>query len=66
MAEAAANATHPREETDRECGCRGGPSGRTILDRRYARGEITRGQYEQMKQDLGGDTKSEKSKKGCC
>lgn len=28
-------------------------SAREILDRRYARGEITREQYELMKQDLG-------------
>lgn len=28
-------------------------SAREILDRRYARGEITRQQYELMKQDLG-------------
>jgi len=26
---------------------------REILDERYARGEITREQYEQMKQDIG-------------
>ncbi len=32
---------HDREETARE-----------ILDRRYARGEITREQYQQMKKDL--------------
>jgi uncharacterized membrane protein len=66
MADPAANTTSSREDTDDDCGCRGGPSGRTILDRRYARGEITREQYEQMKQDLGGDTKSDKSKRGCC
>ncbi len=32
----------------------GGPpeSAREILDRRYARGELTREQYEQMRQDL--------------
>jgi uncharacterized membrane protein len=28
-------------------------SARQILDRRYARGEITREQYETMKQDIG-------------
>ncbi len=28
------------------------PSAREILDSRYARGEITREQYEQMKEDL--------------
>jgi uncharacterized membrane protein len=28
-------------------------SARQILDRRYARGEITREQYEAMKQDIG-------------
>jgi putative membrane protein len=28
-------------------------SARQILDRRYARGEITREQYEMMKQDIG-------------
>lgn len=66
MAEAAADTTKPREETDHECGCKGGPSGRAILDRRYARGEVTREQYQQMKEDLGGDRKSDKSKKGCC
>ena len=27
---------------------------RAILDQRYARGEITREQYEQMKQDIAG------------
>ncbi|MCF6278072.1 MAG: SHOCT domain-containing protein [Anaerolineales bacterium] len=30
----------------------GGASARDILDQRYARGEITRDQYEAMKQDL--------------
>ena len=29
------------------------PSAREILDQRYARGEITREQYELMKSDLG-------------
>jgi putative membrane protein len=29
-----------------------GPSAKEILDQRYARGEITREQYEQMKHDL--------------
>jgi putative membrane protein len=29
-----------------------GPNAREILDQRYARGEITREQYELMKQDL--------------
>ena len=66
MAEATANTTSPREDTGRECGCKGGASGRAIIDRRYARGEISREQYEQMTQDLGGDSKSERSKKGCC
>ena len=28
-------------------------SARDILDRRYARGELTKEQYEQMKRDLG-------------
>jgi putative membrane protein len=34
----------------------GGPeqSAREILQRRYARGEITRAEYEQIKRDLGG------------
>jgi len=31
-----------------------GPSPREILDRRYARGELTRQQYELMKDDLRG------------
>lgn len=32
----------------------GGSSGaREILDQRYARGEITRKEYEQMKKDIG-------------
>jgi uncharacterized membrane protein len=67
MAEAV-NTTNPPEQSDRDCGCRGPSrtSAREILDRRYARGEVTREPYEQMKQDLGGDTKSNKSKKGCC
>ncbi len=30
-----------------------GDSARDILDRRYARGELTKEQYEQMKRDLG-------------
>ncbi len=29
------------------------PSAREILDQRYARGELTREQYEQMRSDLG-------------
>ncbi len=29
-----------------------GPTARDILDRRYASGEITREQYDQMKRDL--------------
>jgi putative membrane protein len=29
-----------------------GPSAREILDRRYARGEITREQYQQLRRDL--------------
>lgn len=29
-----------------------GPSAREILDRRYARGEINREEYQRMKQDL--------------
>jgi putative membrane protein len=43
-----------------QVGAQSGPSGRTdrdnsprdILDQRYARGEITRQQYEGMRQDL--------------
>lgn len=31
-----------------------GPSARQILDQRYARGEISREQYELMKRDLEG------------
>lgn len=38
------------------CGGRGdqetGPAAREILDRRYARGEISREEYQQMKKDL--------------
>ena len=30
-----------------------GPSAKEILDQRYARGEITREQYDLMKHDLG-------------
>jgi putative membrane protein len=41
---------------------KGGPSAREILDRRYASGEITREQYQQMKLDLRGSTEP----KGCC
>ena len=63
MAEAT---TDPFEQSDRGCGCKGEPSGRAILDRRYAHGEVTREQYEQMKQDIGGDAKKSESKKGCC
>jgi uncharacterized membrane protein len=56
--------TTSHEEPDHGCRCRGdGKSGRAILDRRYARGELTREQYQQMKQDLVGDEKGEKS---CC
>lgn len=32
----------------------GAESARDILDKRYARGEITKDQYEAMKRDLGG------------
>jgi uncharacterized membrane protein len=55
----------PRDEASSGCGCRSskGGSARDILDRRYASGEITREQYEQMKQDLGGTSKSKNS---CC
>lgn len=38
--------THPTQSLER--------SAREILDRRYARGEITREQYERMKEDLAG------------
>ena len=31
----------------------GEPNPKEILDRRYARGEITREQYQEMKQDIG-------------
>ena len=31
----------------------GGPNAKEILQARYARGEVTREQYETMKQDLG-------------
>ena len=41
------NGREPTRSTDLEL------SPREILDRRYARGEITREQYELMKQDLG-------------
>ena len=65
MAEAVSSTMH--EQDDKSCGCkspsRSGTSAREILDRRYASGEITRDQYEQMKQDIGGTAKS---KKGCC
>ncbi|MEX2161924.1 MAG: SHOCT domain-containing protein [Anaerolineales bacterium] len=32
----------------------GSPTARDILDLRYARGEITRKEYEQMKKDIAG------------
>jgi uncharacterized membrane protein len=63
----AVNPVSYEQEHGRGCGCKpsseGTPSARAILDRRYASGEITREQYEQMKQDLGLATKA---KKGCC
>jgi len=56
-------------EQEHACGCGCKPSSeralsaRSILDRRYASGEITHEQYQQIKQDLGAATKA---KKGCC
>jgi putative membrane protein len=35
-----------------------GPSAQQILDQRYARGEISREQYEIMKQDLYGEAQN--------
>lgn len=32
----------------------GSNAGKAILDKRYARGELTRKEYEQMKKDIGG------------
>jgi putative membrane protein len=37
---------------NRRNGGTGAPTARTILDRRYAAGEITKEQYDQMKRDL--------------
>jgi hypothetical protein len=52
-----------------KCRCKSsskvGPSAREILDRRYASGEITRDQYEQIKHDLGG-TSMPTPKNACC
>lgn len=63
-------ASSASEEAAHRCGCKSsskaGTPAREILDRRYASGEINRDQYQQMKQDLGGEFKGEKSNKGCC
>lgn len=54
---------------ERGCGCKSegqkDSTARDILDRRYAGGEITREQYEQIKQDLG-TSEQGAAKKACC
>ena len=64
MSEGAVTTAPDQAGTD--CGCRTSKhetSAREILDRRYASGEITREQYEHIKQDLRATTKIEN---GCC
>ncbi len=63
---------HAKEASkDGGCGCSCGGShadhetAREILDRRYASGQITKDQYEEMKQDLGSTQASAKHKSAC-
>jgi len=67
MADAAVKSETAPHDENCKCGCRSGrasgESARDIVDRRYASGEITREQYQQIKQDLGGTSMP---KKACC
>ena len=48
-----ASALFPRSDRDTSISTDEDLGAQEILDRRYARGEITRDQYELMKQDIG-------------
>ena len=67
-----AEATRKIDDKASDCGCSCGgshkdePGARDILDRRYAKGEITKDQYDQMKQDLGVAAPTAKQKTSCC
>jgi uncharacterized membrane protein len=67
MADAAVKSEAAPHDEDCKCGCRSSraptESARDIVDRRYAKGEITREQFEQMKKDLGS---SAMPKTACC
>jgi hypothetical protein len=70
MAEQATVPVDPRPEPAHDgCGCKSqsgkANAAREILDRRYANGEVTREQYEQIKLDLGA-SEPKGAKKVCC
>jgi uncharacterized membrane protein len=67
MADAAVKSEAAPHDENCKCGCKSGngsgESARDIVNLRYAKGEITREQFEQMKKDLGS---SAMPKKACC
>jgi uncharacterized membrane protein len=69
MSEPTSQTAEATQDAEQGC-CSGssrkcGRSAREVLDRRYAGGEITREQYEDMKKHLG-LTDPKAGKKGCC